>query len=265
MRASVLSCVSVCCFASCAVVDDAVPAAVERAVVADASFDDADVFAAYDKGVVVGRLGDDQLLHLQRYSGVGCDLVAVGDAVVSGEFFDVDDNGAIYAGGPFAVTRIDVDGTVASVISMARWVAAFSISPSGHTAVTSGCSPTGTFAIADDGSLGVEVDVVVGGRTAEFSVLGGDVDFWSTGGGRVWRDGDHGFKELNVDVGSVNGLDACGHGVCILDDAGVVVVDDSGAQRIDEKDVGFALVGVSGNDDGTYVGDGSGRVVFVAR
>jgi hypothetical protein len=142
------------------------------------------------------------LVHIERFSGVGCELSPDGTAPVAAAWLmDVDDLGNLFVSPaetrepgftstvlpdkPFGdtVARVDTAGRVSEVLTAGRGLWDFGVSPAGGSLWVTACGPTGIFAFSSDEPSQFTVALESPETLWEQmpSVLTDDHTFWSVG------------------------------------------------------------------------------------
>lgn len=255
----------------------------------------------------------ESLVHIERFRGVGCELSPDGSApVAAAGLRDVDDLGNLFVApaetsepdfvstvlpdAPFGdtVAKVDTAGRVSWVLSAARGLWDFGVSPAGGSLWVTACGPTGIFAFSSDVpsqfTTALEPPETLWEQMP--SALTDDHTFWSVGvrtsvsnepitpasGFALVRTTPDGSRDLGttlVDFG--NGfeqatLTRCGSHVCGLFPGAVIVWGSEGdvLDTITASDLDASpsehIAQVSGNEHGLYVslsGAAGARVLFV--
>jgi len=254
------------------------------------------------------------LVHIERSRGVGCELSPDGTAPVAAEWLiDVDDLGNLFVSPaersepgftstvlrdrPFGdtVAKVDTAGHVSLVLSAARGLWDFGVSPAGGSLWVTACGPTGIFAFSSDVPIQFTPALAPPETLWEQmpSALTDDHTFWSVGVGKnsTWKETltpASGFAlvrttpEGSRDVGTTlidfgKGFEQatlvrCGGRVCGLFPGAVIVwgSDGEALDTITASDLEASptehIAQVSGNQHGLYIslnGAAGARVIFV--
>jgi hypothetical protein len=253
------------------------------------------------------------LVHIERFRGVGCELSPDGTApVAAAGLRDVDDLGNLFVDPadvsepgfastvlpdrPFGdtVAKVDTAGRASLVLSAARGLWDFGVSPAGGSLWVTACGPTGIFAFSSDVpsqfKVALEPPDTLWGQMP--SALTDDHTFWSVGyrtctpsenitpacGFALVRTTPEGSRDVGttlVDLGQgfeETTLARCGSRVCGLLPGAVIVWGSEGEvlDTLTASDLGATssehIAQVSGNEHGLYVslnGPAGARVLFV--
>lgn len=253
------------------------------------------------------------LVRVERFRGAGCELSLDNTAPVAAKsLLDADDLGNLFVSPAEAsepglvstmlpgehvgdvVVKVDTAGHVSKLLSAARGLWDFGVSPAGGSLWVTACGPTGIFTMSSD--LSSELTPALAPPETLWeqmpSVLTDDHTFWSVGvrtgawdetitpasGYALVRTTPEGSRDVGttlVDLGKgfeQATLTRCGNHVCGLFPGAVIVWGNEGTvlDTLTASDLDASptehIAGVSGNEHGLYIslsGTTGARVFFV--